>query len=142
MRDAPDISGDASVAGLRRVFFRDLRIDASIGVHPHELAQAQPIVVSLDLRVAPAREGAHLLYTPPPREGDALARDVVCYESLSNMVRKVAAAGHIDYVETMCEVVAAHCLEDDRVLEVTVRIEKPQAISDAEAAGVEIVRRR
>lgn len=142
MRDTPDNLSGQQAAALSRIFIRELKIDASIGVHPHELEQTQPIVVGLDLKVAPSVEGDRIVYMPPPREGDELARDVVCYESLSNMVRALAEAGHVDYVETLCEQIARNCFEDDRVVEVTVRVEKPQAIPAAAAAGVEITRRR
>ncbi len=129
-------------ATARRVFLRSLRLEASIGVHPHERRARQPVVLSLDLRVDDGARAERVLYAPPPQPSETVARSVVCYESLSGMVRDIIADGHIDYVETLAERVAARCLEDDRVLEVSVTVEKPQAIPGAEAAGVEIRRRR
>ncbi|MEM1420413.1 MAG: dihydroneopterin aldolase [Pseudomonadota bacterium] len=142
MRDSPELSSGQNAADLRRVFVRDYTLDASIGVHPHELEKLQPIIVSLDLSVRPADKDFQLVFMPPPRDGDELARNVVCYESLTNMVRRLAQSGHIDYVETMCEQIATHCLEDDRIMEVTVIVEKPEAITDARAAGVALTRCR
>lgn len=129
-------------ASARRVFVRDLRVEALIGVHPHERREAQPVVVSLDLQVDDGAAAERLIFTPPPQPHEAVARTVVCYESLSNMVTALLDEGHIDYVETLAERIAARCLEDDRVIEVAVRIEKPRAIASAAAAGVEILRRR
>lgn len=131
-------------AQARTVFIRDLELVARIGVHPHERAAPQPIRLTLTLQVAgdapPAAE--RLPFAPPPRPDDPAARRVVCYESLSGMIRDLIAAGHIDYVETLAERVAAGCLADPRILEATVAIEKPRAIADADAAGVALTRRR
>lgn len=129
-------------AQARRVFVRDLRLDASIGVHAHERAQSQPVVVSIDLQVDDGAAAERIVYSPPPQGSEAVTRSVVCYESLSNMVADLLAEGHIDFVETLAERIAARCLADDRVTEVTVRVEKPDAIAAAAAVGVEIVRRR
>ena len=129
-------------AAARRVFVRGLKVDAFIGVHPHEYEAPQPVVIDIDLVVASGAQARTIVYAPPLREGDPAVRDVVCYESLSNMVREILGGGHTDYVETLAERIADRCLEDDRVLEASIKVEKPKAIPGAESAGVEILRRR
>lgn len=131
-----------NAATARRVFVRGLEISASIGVYRHERETPQPVLISIDLLVDSGAEARTIVYAPPLREDDPAARDVVCYESLSNMVRDIITAGHIDYVETLAERIAARCLEDDRILEASIKVEKPKAIPGAETAGVEILRRR
>lgn len=131
-----------NAASARRVFVRGLEIAASIGVHPHEHQAAQPVLIGIELLVDSGAHARTIVYAPPLREGDPAARDVVCYESLSNMVRDLVAHGHIDYVETLAERIAENCLRDDRVVEAIIRVEKPKAIAGAASAGVEIVRRR
>ncbi|MEO1292647.1 MAG: dihydroneopterin aldolase [Pseudomonadota bacterium] len=129
-------------AVARRVFLKGLRVDASIGVYAHERLAPQPVVISLDLQVMPHRGDDRLVYTPPLTEGDRAARDIVCYDSLSKMVVSLATDGHTDYVETLAERIAERALEDDRIVEIAVTVEKPNAIEAATGAGVEIVRRR
>ncbi|MCI4662162.1 MAG: dihydroneopterin aldolase [Neomegalonema sp.] len=130
------------IAQARRVFVRELEVEAFIGVYAHEHRAPQPVIVSLDLQVIPHRTGARVVFTPPPRPGDNAARDIVCYDKLSQMVRALAKAGHIDYVETLAEEIAERALEDERIIEISVTVEKPQAIGGALSAGVEILRRR
>lgn len=113
-----------------RVFVRGLRLDASIGVLEHERTRRQPLVVDLELEVA----------TGAPVEGDMAS--VYDYRVPVERARALAAAGHIELVETFAERLAAACLEDDRVICVTLHVEKPEAIAGAAATGVEIVRRR
>lgn len=115
----------------RRVFVRDLRLDASIGIHPGERTRLQPVVINMDLWVRETPEPAALHYP-----------DVVCYEQLVNRTKALLGQGHIDLVETLAERLAALCLADGRVERVRVRVEKPEAIAVAAGVGVEIERHR
>lgn len=143
---APETLAGWRAADARRVFLRNLRLEASIGVHRHELIARQPILVSIELEVAADRStapgaDAHW-FAPPVRPGDHAARSVVCYESVAGMVSALVDDGHIDYVETLAERIVDACLRDDRIMAVAVRIEKPNAIVAAETVGVELSRRR
>jgi dihydroneopterin aldolase len=115
----------------RRVFVRDLLLDALIGIYPEERVKSQKILINLELWVAE---------TPgePPRSYD----EVVCYELLVKRTKALLAEGHVDLVETLAEKLASLCLADERVLRTRVRVEKPEAIAEAAGVGVEIERRR
>ncbi len=122
---------------LRKMFIRDLVLDASIGVHAHEHAATQRIRINLDLAVVD--EGEKNLSRQAVGR-DELSR-VVDYEAIVNRVRAIVAAGHVQLVETLAERVAAACLADARVAVATVRVEKLDVFADAASAGVEIERR-
>jgi dihydroneopterin aldolase len=115
----------------RRIFVRDLLLDALIGVYPEELTRPQKILINLDLWVGE---------TPgePPRGYS----EVVCYDNLVQRTKALLAEGHVGLVETLAERLAGLCLEDQRVLRARVRVEKPDAIAEAAGVGVEIERRR
>ena len=118
-------------AAIRHVFVRDLVLDCSIGIHPHEREARQRVRVNLDLAV---------------REGETNGRldddigNVVCYEKLTDGVRELVAREHVNLVETLAEEVAAMCLSDSRVRSARVRIEKLDIMKDAVSVGVEIER--
>ena len=65
--------------------------------------------------------------------------DLVSYEAVAAKARAIVERGHIELVESFAEALAAACLEDARVLKAEVRVEKPEAIPGAEAAGVTII---
>jgi dihydroneopterin aldolase len=121
---------------LRKMFVRDLVLNASIGVHPHEHAAAQRIRINLDLAVAEDGPGN---VSRPAVGRDDLSR-VVDYEAIVNRVRAIAGAGHVQLVETLAERLAEACLEDARVAWARVRVEKLDVFADAASAGVEIER--
>ncbi len=107
-----------------RVFVRGIRVQAEIGHHDHERGRTQPLVIDVSLIVEPQ----------PARR----LRDTVNYELVAGAAVALASGGHIELVETFAERLAIACLDDSRVLEAAVRIEKPEALSVADAAGAEI----
>jgi len=56
--------------------------------------------------------------------------------------RQLAARGHINLVETLAEHIAALCLQDGRVREVKVRVEKTTVYDFVDSVGIEIIRKR
>ena len=125
-----DISNMASATrGLRRVFIRDLALQALIGIHAHERAQSQPIVINIDASVE--------------EDTSAIAdtiTDVVCYETLTLQIKDVIARAHTDLVEVLAENIADTLLRDQRIMRLRIRLEKPDAIDEAAGVGVEIER--
>jgi 7,8-dihydroneopterin aldolase/epimerase/oxygenase len=129
--------------GLRHVFIRDMVLQASIGIYPHEHKAQQRVRINVDLGVEDdgARPQSRAA-TPQPGVGkDELIR-VVDYEQIANAVRRIATAGHIRLVETLAERIAESCLTDPRVHLARVRVEKLDVFPDAVSAGVEIERRQ
>lgn len=120
--------------GLRRVFVRNLLVEARLGVLPHEHTAAQRVRISIDLAVLDEA-------VPGGVGPDTLAR-VVDYARVADLARREAAAGHTRLVETLAERIAVACCGDPRVQRANVRVEKPDALSDAEAVGVEVQRCR
>src|SRR5882724_3590329 len=116
-------------ARLRHVFVRDLELKALLGIYDHERIEPQRIIVNIDLSV---KEGL----------GDDDIGHVVSYEIVVKKVEAIIAEGHINLVETLCELIAAACLRDKRVMAARVRIEKPDIIPNARSVGVEIERVR
>ncbi len=118
-------------AGMRKVFVRDLILDARIGVHRHEKKGHQRVRINVDLAV-------------PESDGTIQDRlsEVVCYEEITTAIREIVAAGHINLVETLAEKIAARCLADFRIHSVRIRVEKLDVFSDATSVGIEIERVR
>jgi len=121
----------------RKMFIRDLVLNASIGVYPHENGVPQRVRINLDLTVTEDTAGN---LSRPAVGRDDLSR-VVDYAQIVTRVRAIVAAGHVQLVETLAERIAETCLLDPRVTTATVRVEKIDIFADAVSAGVEIERR-
>ncbi|MBI1407734.1 MAG: dihydroneopterin aldolase [Caulobacter sp.] len=127
-KDSAPAAGEPRLDGkivVSKIFVHGLKIEAEVGVYPHERGHTQPLVVDVELDVAWA--GA-----------DRLA-DTVNYEMVVEAARAVAAEGHIELVELFAEHLAARCLAEPRVSRARIRVEKPLALAPhAAGAGVEI----
>ena len=78
-------------------------------------------------------------------EGENLSEsidDVVCYEGICKTVTALATQEHIDLVETLAERLAERLMQDMRIVQIRVQIEKPEAIAEAASVGIAISRLR
>ena len=119
---------------LRLVFVRGLALRARLGVHPHEKAAPQRVVVGVELAV---RDEA-----APAGVGEDDLRRTVDYGTVVRAARAIVAEGHTLLVETLAERLATAVLADPRVARARVTVEKPDAFSDAAAVGVMVERIR
>lgn len=106
-----------------------LEVRIGLGIHAHELAAPQRVLVSVAMTCAYA--------TPPEDWIDA----VVDYDRIREGIHAIAAGEHIMLQEVLCERIAALCLGDTRVSEVSVRTTKTDIYPDAQI-GCEVTRRR
>ncbi len=112
-----------------RIFVRDLVLAMEIGIHDHEIGRKQRVRLNLDVETL--------------RDVDTPGIDgVVSYEDLINNIKDIADRGHIDLVETLGDAVLEMVVEDPRVIEAVLRIEKLDVFGDVESVGAEMTRRR
>ena len=113
-----------------RMFIRDVVLLCRIGVYAHEKLRPQRVRISVSMRVQPDLA---------PRNDDIA--NVLSYDQVLGEIKRLAAGGHINLVETLAETIADICLTDRRVIEARVMIEKLDVEPEA-SVGVEIERRR
>ena len=112
-----------------KVFINDLVIEMSAGIYYHEKANKQRVIVNITLDVE-SNAGKTLTSID----------NVVSYEYIVNQVREVAAAKHYDLLEELAEKIAEICASNKMVHKSTIRLEKPDIISDTKSVGIEIIR--
>ena len=122
------IGGRDHEGELDRVFVRDFVVSAEIGAYDFERAIRQRVVFDVEALVR--RAGAH---------ADDM-RSIFSYDLILDAIRLVVGRGHVDFVETLAEEVAAVLLQYVRVRTVRVNIRKLDVIEGA--VGVEIRRER
>ncbi len=136
-RETPEVPGasndnaGAPGAGLLEesrdiVFVRDFLTEANIGAYSHERGATQRVLFNVEATVS--RASAH---------ADDM-RAIVSYDVILDAIRLVTGRGHIDFIETIAEDVAALVLKHPRVGNVRVRVEKLDVV--AGSVGVEIRR--
>lgn len=114
---------------LRRIFIKNLILQARIGVYDFEQETTQRLQISISVGVEDEK-GIGI---------DDLAR-TVSYEDITNQVKAIVSNTHFHLVETLAETIVETILEDKRVYVTRVMIEKLDIIPEAEGVGVEIER--
>ena len=69
-------------------------------------------------------------------------RDSVCYNQISLIIKEIVNSGHTILLETLAEKIFQECFKNNRIETIKIRLEKLDAIDDAESAGIEIERSR
>ncbi|MGB3388187.1 MAG: (5-formylfuran-3-yl)methyl phosphate synthase [Pseudaminobacter sp.] len=114
--------------GTDKIFVRDFVLPVEIGAYSFEHGHTQKVRFDVTADV--------LRVTNTPED----MRHVFSYDVIMDGIRAIVARGHVQLSEALAEHVAAHVLEDPRVMRVTVRVEKLEL--GPGGVGVEIERRR
>ena len=122
------IGGRDQEGELDRVFVRDFVVSAAIGAYDFERGVRQRVVFDVEALVR--RAGAH---------ADDM-RSIFSYDVILDAIRLVVGRGHVDFVETLAEEVAAVLLRQTRVRSIRVNIRKLDVIEGE--VGIEIRRER
>ncbi|HET7773467.1 MAG TPA: dihydroneopterin aldolase [Burkholderiaceae bacterium] len=113
---------------MRRIFLDRLRVQASIGILPHELESKQPLLISAEVRM----HDAPLV----PAHDDV--REVLDYRRVRQIALDEVNAGHINMLESLAGRIAQHVLALPGVSAVVVRVDKPNIFPDCDGVAVEV----
>ena len=113
------------------IIVRDLRIEASIGIHKRERHVKQTLSIDLDIGLP----------------GDAVFRtdkvaDTIDYEQVSLKIAALAGTGHWRLVETLAEKIARTLIDDFGAPWTKVSVSKIGILGNAKFVGVTIERKR
>lgn len=114
---------------MDKIRIEDLQFRCIIGVNDHERHEKQSVVVNLCLETDLRRAG----------QTDDI-RDTLDYKELKLDIRDFVEASQFLLIERLAEGIAALCLQRAAVQKVTVRVDKPGALSHARTVAVEIER--
>jgi len=111
-----------------QIYLRDLRVEASIGIHDFERASKQELLIS-----------AVILLKEKVLLSDTID-DVVDYDFVRDLIIKQAARKHWELQESLCAGIAEACVMKDDVLGAIIRTEKTSVYADAAAVGCRIAK--
>jgi dihydroneopterin aldolase len=118
-------------SGYNLIFVNDLMLDAELGVYAHEKNIQQLLRVNVIAKIIDI----------PDSSGEKID-NVVCYNEISIIIKKIISSGHTILLETLAEKILVECFKNSRIETIKIRLEKLDAIDDAESAGIEIERSR
>lgn len=115
---------------MDKVFIRALKVDAVIGVFEWEKQIQQPLVFDLDMAwdISQAAQTDELKYA-------------LNYAAVSERVIEFVTENQFELLEALLEKLAALLIAEFQMPEIRIRVEKPAVVPEAQAVGLEIVRR-
>ena len=118
-------------SGYDLIFLNDFLVQANIGVYKHEKEVTQPLRINIIAKVK-----------NPRKINDNNLHSVVCYNQISKKIKKIIKSGHTILLEKLAEKIFQECFKNKRIETMKIRLEKLDAIKDAEGAGIEVERSR
>jgi len=127
-----ELKSDNNKSSIRRtVFIKDLIIQEIIGIHEHEKTKKQKIKFNIVVNVN---------QNTVPDEKDI--KSIVDYEEITNKLENLVKNKKYNFLESLAEDSFKKIFEDKRINSVKIKIEKPDAIKNADSVGVEVLKNR
>ena len=115
----------------RSVLIKNFIIQEIIGVHEHEKIKKQKIKFNIVINVD---------QNSLPNEKDI--KSIVDYEKITDNLKSLTKRKKYNFLESLAEDSFKEIFEDKRINSVKIKIEKPDAIKNAESVGVEVFKTR
>jgi 7,8-dihydroneopterin aldolase/epimerase/oxygenase len=115
----------------RTVLIKDFIIYEIIGIHQKEKENKQKIIFNIVIDVN------QNIY---PDENNLSS--IVDYEKITNKLKKLAKNKKYNFLESLAEDSFNEIFADKRINSVKIKIEKPDAIANAQSVGVEVFKSR
>lgn len=116
---------------MDKIFIKNLEVYGILGIHPHEQRTPQVIRVSVNAKIDIGFAA----------QDDNIEKTVNYSTMAQNIIRFIEGSSFLT-IEALIDALAVEILSDKRIQEVWLRIEKPNAVPQAESVGVEITRRQ
>lgn len=116
---------------LDQIHIRDLSVRCIVGIYPEERREKQDVTINITLFADLRRAG----------QSDNI-EDTVDYKTIKKNVLSMTEGSSYLLIERLAEQIAEICLDNEKVLAVSVLVEKPGALRFARTVGVEIFRER
>ena len=120
-----ELKPDNNKSSIRRtVFIKDFIIQEIIGIHEHEKIKKQKIKFNIVVDVN---------QNTVPNEKDI--KSIVDYEKITNKLENLVKNKKYNFLESLAEDSFGEIFEDKRINSVKIKIEKPDAIKNADSVG-------
>ena len=114
---------------MDKIKIEGLLLRCIIGTHDWERTEKQDVVIDIELEVD----------LKPAGTADQIEK-TVDYRALKKKIMERVEHSQFFLIEALAENIARLCLEDKRVQEVRVRVDKPGALRFAKTVAVEVTR--
>ena len=109
----------------------NLRLRTIIGINDWERTTPQDVVINVTMEFDATRAA----------QSDDI-KDTVDYKTITKKIIKAVEASQFSLLEALTNTILAIAMEDKKVLNATVRVDKPQALRFADSVSIELSKKR
>lgn len=113
------------------ILIRNLRVQTKIGVHAWERERPQGVLIN-----------ARILLDQPAEGINDRLENTLDYQRLAKRFREHLLQSDVMLLETLAEELTALALEEPYARSITLSIDKPNALTQADSVAVELTRHR
>lgn len=114
------------------IFIEGLKTEAIIGIYDWEREQRQPLIFDIEMQL-PIAQAA---------QSDAI-EDTVSYKQVSDEIIELVENNDFELLESLAESLCNHILSHHPAVQsVSLKVNKPQAVPQADGVGIKIRRSR
>ena len=117
---------------MATISVKALKVEAIIGIYPHELHQTQPLIFDIDMvsDISPAAASDNIEHA-------------LDYAGVASRVKAMAEGNSRKLLESLIEDIAEQLMREfSAIEELSLAVSKPQAIAEADCARIAVVKRR
>lgn len=111
---------------MDKIFFRNFKLNASIGLLPHEKQRKQTLLINLEFGIDASKV--------------AVLADTIDYAKVRDTLIKLIDAKHYDLLECLAELICEKLSRQFNLHWIKLSLEKPDIFDDMEAVGLVIER--
>jgi len=115
--------GSSFAVVSKKILVEDIEVPVIIGVNPPEREEKQRVLVNVTFHEHPS-----------------FGKDVTYSRIISKLSKEMEVSSYLTLEKFVMQVIRTSCLEHENAKAVTVRAQKPSALSFARSSGVEITR--
>lgn len=116
---------------MNRIYIRDLHLRCIIGVFPHERKDRQDVIVNIVMECDFGAAAA----------SDEL-KDTVDYKAITKKIIRMIENSEFQLIESLAQQTAQICMENQKVSQVSVTVDKPGALRFCRSVAVETILKR
>ena len=116
---------------MTTIHITDLKVKANIGTKQSEQKRKQKLIVNITLSYDASKA----------IQKDSIS-DAVDYEKISKEISRKVGASRFQLIEKLADFITKIIMSNHKVVEATVRVEKPKALSQATSVSAEMRSKR
>ena len=126
-----DQNQKTNFAYKKKIIIKDLLLNIIIGYYSAEKVKKQNVKFNIELN-----------YTDQKNHSDKDIKSIIDYGKIIKVIKNLTENKHYNFLETLADDLFDELFKEERIYKIKLKIEKLDAIREADSVGIEITKNR